>query len=201
MTLCPIRPVPKFCSCNMSCQHNCQFLSLILPILIFASSVATFTLSMKYLDILSTARLTTYAIALERLWPSHFRLGFYTVALSFLSLFQSLFVLVVHHLWQPISAIATICVCATFSLGWLAQWMIWMSCEVTTLGLSGGACPQRDLNLDTQRELTVARLACGGLIFVLYVLGFGLAWRSLYKERQRRKFKGECRTNMVKWVH
>ena len=204
MKICSLFPPLKLDSCSKKRQYNRPFFSTILPCTIFAPSAAVFVLNIKYLDALSNATLTTHAIETGRLSPSHFRLGFYTVAVPFLSLFQSLFVLVVHHFCRPVRPPAMMVMCAFFTAGWLVQWSIWMSCEVTALGLQGGACPQRDLVLEKQIVLTTARVTCGGLVWALYAVGFGIALRAYVEERRKTQEMNKAgkrrQTQMIKWT-
>ena len=78
-----------------------------------------------------------------------------------------------------------------------------MSCEVTALGLQGGACPRRDLDLERHLGLTAARVTCGGLVWVLYAVGFGIALRVYLEESEKGKVNklGKGRqAQMIKWV-
>lgn len=123
--------------------------------------------------------------------------------MPFLSILLSLCDLTMQylHLFQPIYVIAA---SGVFAIGWIAQWAVWMDCEVSGLALDNGSgkCPQRNLQttdvhgnngLAVGNSVVQGRIATGFLVATLHVAAVGFAAIALHKARLGKRISSNVR--------
>lgn len=119
--------------------------------------------------------------------------------MPFFTILQSLVDLALHFYFSlhPIYALV---ISVIYSTGWLSQWIIWMDCEITTIGFFNGGEPDNCFMRNLERaeystlpskasfEVVEARVGLGFVVLALYI-AYGVM-AALAVARKRKAAKG-----------
>lgn len=165
---------------------------------IFATSVIAFGFAISYVRQISKAPLERYAVQYYgRQQPSNARVFFYSATMPFLSILHAIADIMLYFA-ASVSPLHSLVLSIVFSIGWLAQWTLWMDCEITTIGSqnSNAACFQNDFEPSSSSSFLPqgvsaasrdARVGCGGVVLAFYLITLGCAAVAVHQNRMRRK--------------
>ncbi|KAI9679796.1 MAG: hypothetical protein M1817_004810 [Caeruleum heppii] len=172
-----------------------RFVPLPVVIMILLCSITTLGLAVSYTSDISRAPLKFAHYNRQR--PSVARVFFYSATMPVLSILHALADSLLYYLGL-VSPLCSLVSSIVFASGWLAQWTLWMDCEITAIGAqnSNYACFQADLKPDpssfyrplgVSKAIVDARAGFGGIVLGLYLIILGCAAAAVHKNRMARK--------------
>ncbi|KAL8903870.1 MAG: hypothetical protein Q9207_003641 [Kuettlingeria erythrocarpa] len=168
-------------------------------IAIFILTIAVFGAAASYANAAIQTPMDEQALIYMRPRPSNGKIIVYSLFMPFFTMLQSLVDLAFHY-YLSLHPIYALVVSATYFIGWLVQWSIWMDCEVSGIGFEnagkGETCfqvnlahgPKSRVPSKSSEGIVNARVGLGAIVIALYV-AYGVM-AALAVARIRRGVKG-----------